>query len=245
MDIKKTYFNVIANNIEIIADKQADKLHSISQLIYECMKNNGVVQLFGCRYGQEFVNELNFRAGGIAPYHSMNVNDLMLRGIAAPELIKSYEIFNHPEYLDKLLGCYQLDERDMIIIVSYKGNEPLIVAMAKHYHDNGQKVIGVINGYDYNHSDALPDGTKLLDYCDDYFDLDTQNKPDLAVEVNGQGVGQITSTVGNVLAQMLTADLYDVYKEHGENAPVLLSANLKDADKHNNALTGIYERRVR
>ena len=67
----------------------------------------------------------------------------------------------------------------------------------------------------------------------------------LITEINGLKVGQLSSTVSNVTAQMLTAELYDWFKSQGKEAPVLLSANIKGADVHNNTLTDPYGRRVR
>ena len=69
--------------------------------------------------------------------------------------------------------------------------------------------------------------------------------PDIALNVGGLNIGQASSTVSNVMAQMITADLYSYFVEHGKEAPVLLSANVKNADIHNNSLTDPYERRVR
>ena len=69
--------------------------------------------------------------------------------------------------------------------------------------------------------------------------------PDVALNIDGLSVGQASSTVTNVIAQMITADVYEYYVSKGKEAPVLLSANVKGADVHNNSLTDPYERRVR
>ena len=70
-------------------------------------------------------------------------------------------------------------------------------------------------------------------------------EPDVALDIKGVKVGQLSSTVTNVCAQMITAEIYRCYVEAGKEAPVLLSANIKGADVHNNSLTDPYGRRVR
>ena len=67
MDIKKKYFDLIKEKIEEVYKCQSDKMSEVAALFGSCMENEGVVQLFGVAHGEEFVNELNYRAGGIAP----------------------------------------------------------------------------------------------------------------------------------------------------------------------------------
>ena len=71
------------------------------------------------------------------------------------------------------------------------------------------------------------------------------DEPDLAIDIDGVKTGQLSSTVANVLAQMLTAEIYNYFVSKGKEAPILLSANIKGADVHNNSLTDPYGRRVR
>ena len=66
MDIKKKYFDLIKEKIEEVYKCQSDKMSEVAALFGSCMENEGVVQLFGVAHGEEFVNELNYRAGGIA-----------------------------------------------------------------------------------------------------------------------------------------------------------------------------------
>lgn len=239
MDIKRQYFDLIENKITAVYDAQNDKFKKVAKLFGECMSNTGVVQLFGVKHGEEFVNELYYRAGGIAPLHGFKLKDMMLKGLIDQKDIDSGEIYNNENVVDIFLNNYQVDDRDMLVVVSYCGNEPLVLALAKRYKDKGQKVVAVINKKSYDKTDS-----NLLDYCDEWLDMGAED-PDIAMHVDGLAIGQVSSTVANVIAQMLTADVYDYYVSNGKPAPVLLSANVKGADIHNNSLTDPYERRVR
>ena len=245
MDVKKEYFALVKASINDAYLEESSDLKKVANIICDTMVNKGVVQLFGSKHANEFVNELNFRAGGLAPYHGMNVSILDEKGLVDHDIIESNAVYDDTKYLDLLLSQYKLDDRDMIIIVSQYGNEPLVVELAKRYHDNGQKVIAVVNMKSYEVALAKHEsGKKLLDYADMSLDMGA-SEPDVALKIGDYRIGQTSSTIANVIAQMLTGEVYNCFIERGLEAPVLLSANIKGADVHNNALTDVYEGRVR
>ena len=239
MEIKKRYFELIKERIKDAYDRQIDKIREVAQLFGECAEAGGVIQLFGVRHGEEFVNELNYRAGGLAPFHALRLKDMMLKGLIDQDDIDSGVIYDDLSLIDKFPEAFEMDERDMYCIVSFYGNEPVVIEIARRAKEKGQKVVAVVNKKSYD----LHGGT-LLDYADACLDMNAE-EPDLALDVNGYPVGQISSTVTNVIAQMITAEFYDYYVRQGKEAPVLLSANIKGADVHNNSLTDPYGRRIR
>lgn len=244
VDIKKLYLDILKEQIENVYDDQSDKIKEAAEMICDTMTNGGVVQLFGFNHANEFVNELNFRAGGMAPYHGMSVSILDLEGEAPHAIISDGSIANDPSYIDKMLAHYKLDDRDMLIVVSKDASERFTLELAKRYKANGQKVIAVVNKKSYDVKAIGDQGEKLLDIADMYLDMGS-TRSDITIKVDDLRVAQTSSTVANVLAQMLTAEVYNCFKERGLEAPVLLSANLKGADLHNNALTDVYMGRVR
>ncbi|MBR4421914.1 MAG: sugar isomerase domain-containing protein [Erysipelotrichaceae bacterium] len=239
MDIKKAYFELIKDRVSDAYEKQKDQIKAVAEMFSACMGNKGVVQLFGVRHGEEFVNELNYRAGGIAPFHGLKLKELVLMELVDQKDIDSGKIYEDLSVIDKFAQIYDLDDRDMYCLVSFYGNEPLIVELARRAKEKGQKVVAVVNRKSYDQY-----GGTLLDYADLYLDMDAE-EPDLALDINGTKTGQLSSTVTNVIAQMITAEIYNCFLSQGKEAPVLLSANIKGADVHNNSLTDPYGRRVR
>lgn len=239
MDIKRKYFNLVQANIEKAYQENAERLKVVADMFGQCMENGGVVQLFGVRHGDELVNELNYRAGGIAPFHAFKFMDLVLREKLDQKEVDSGEVFNDISVIDRFNSIYQLDDRDMYTLISYYGNEPLVIEFARRAKEKGQKVVAIVNMEAYKKN-----GGTLLDYADAYLDMCAQD-PDIAMDIDGVPVGQLSSTVANTVGQMLTAEVYNWFVSHGKEAPVLLSANVKGADIHNNSLTDPYERRVR
>jgi len=239
MDIKKTYYELIKDRVSDAYEKQKDQIKAVAEMFSSCMENMGVVQLFGVRHGEEFVNELNYRAGGIAPFHGLKLKELVLKELLKQDEIDSGEVYGDLSVIDKFARIYDLDDRDMYCLVSFYGNEPLIVELARRAKEKGQKVVAVVNRKSYDKY-----GGKLLNYADLYLDMDA-DEPDLALDIDGIKTGQLSSTVCNVIAQMITAEVYNSFVSKGKEAPVLLSANIKGADIHNNSLTDPYGRRVR
>ncbi|MBQ6492275.1 MAG: sugar isomerase domain-containing protein [Erysipelotrichaceae bacterium] len=239
MDIMKQYFDLIREKVDDAYAKENDRFSQIAAMFGECMENLGVVQLFGVRHGEEFVNELNYRAGGIAPFHGLKLKDLVLKEMIDQKDIDSGAIYDDLSVADKFEQAYDLDDRDMYCLVSFYGNEPLIIELARRAKAKGQKVVGVVNKRSYDRF-----GGTLLDYCDAWLDMGADD-PDTALEIDGLKIGQLSSTVSNVIAQMLTAEIYQYYVRSGKEAPVLLSANINGADVHNDSLTDPYGRRIR
>lgn len=239
MDIKKQYFELVKEKVDYCYNNQAEKIKKVARIFGECMDNGGVVQLYGFGHSEEFVNELNYRAGGIALFHALRIKELVLRGLIKQEEVDSRSIFESDKAIGIFEEAYQLDDRDMIVIVCPCGKETLSIELAKKYKANGQKVVAVINKKTYDKV-----GGTLLEYADEYLDM-CGDEPDVALTIGDTKVGQLSSTVTNVMAQMLTAEVYNYFVESGKEAPVLLSANIKGADIHNNSLTDPYERRIR
>lgn len=239
MDIKKEYFELIKKKVNEAYDLEHEQLKKVAAMFGECMENLGVVQLFGVRHGEEFVNEMNYRAGGIAPFHAYKFRDLILNKKLEQSKIDSGEVYNDPSVIERFEELYELDDRDMYCLVSFYGNEPLVIELAKKAKAKGQKVVGVVNRKSYDRV-----GGRLLDYCDAWLDMSADD-PDVALDIDGVKTGQLSSTVTNVIAQMLTAEIYKYFIDQGKQAPVLLSANIKGADVHNNSLTDPYGRRIR
>ena len=236
-DIKRKYVDVLLNKINEAADTQQDKIKKIAAMFFDCMEHQGVVQLFGHKLNEEFVNELNYRAGGLVPFHAIKAKESAMQGLLPIE-VASGEFMNDPKWVDTVTSVYELDDRDMYCLVSINGNEPFILEMAKRAKDKGQKIVVVTNLKSYK-----AHGGTLLDYADEYLDM-MADEPDLAVEYNGMKLAQYGTTVGSVIAQMLTAEVYQRFEDKYGKAPVLLSANIAGADAHNHELCIPYGRRV-
>lgn len=237
MDIKRKVFDELIFRYNRMYAFEKANIEAAAKLIKGCVENGGVVQVCGVGHGEEFRNELNFRAGGMAYVHGINVDDFFVRNMITSK--QKEEFFDHRENADYLDSFYEFDDRDIFVLVSLKGDEELLLEIAKRAHAKHQKVIAVCN-----RANTTKKTQDLLDICDLVLDI-CSDSDDSLVNFNGQPFGQAWTTVSNVMAQMITGEVYRLYHEEGKECPILLSANLKGADIHNNALTDPYGRRIR
>ena len=236
-DIKREYVDLLLNKIDEITIAQQNKIKEVAAMFFNCMDHQGVVQLFGHRLSEEFVNELNYRAGGLVPFHAIRAKQSAMEGLL-PIDVAAEEYDNDAKWVDTVLSVYELDDRDMYCLVSLSGNEPFVLELARRAKEKGQKVVAVVNLESYKKN-----GGTLLEYADAYLDMGA-DEPDLAVDINGSKYGQYGTTIGSIIAQMLTAEVYQLFEDTYGKAPVLISMNIAGADAYNHELCIPYGRRV-
>lgn len=239
MDIKRKVFDEMITRYKTMHIFEKVNIERTAQLIKECILHGGVVQLCGAGHAEEFVNELNYRAGGIAPIHAFRVNDLYIRKLISEE--EKAEFFEHEENAEKFISFYELNDKDMYILVSLTADEPLLLELAKKARAKGQRVVFICNKA---HCKLKESKEAIFEYCDVVLDMGAAEK-DVLTYIGEEAIGQSWTTTANVMAQMITSEVYRLYHEEHTPCPVLLSANLKGADVHNNLLTDSYGKRVR
>ena len=84
-----------------------------------------------------------------------------------------------------------------------------------------------------NGKDLVALSDYVLDLCTPVEDTILTLKEDIKIT-------QVANVVGNIFAQMLTAETYRYLKDKGLEAPVLLSANVTGADVHNRKISDVY-----
>ncbi len=241
MSKSKEFFDVAKKHLEEIKAMQHDQILQAAKMMGDCMETNGVVQLFGIGHGLAFSMELGYRAGGLMPFHQMKYKDLALRGIISEEQLHDPAINNDISITHKLFDLYNIFDEDMFILVSYAGNEPVLVETALLAKEKNQKIIAVVNKKLADESVAIhPSGKTLLDLADLVIDIMAPNPDTVITLSNGDQINQVSTICSNVIAQMLTAETYHYLKETGKDCPVLLSANVKGADVHNKAISDRY-----
>ena len=242
----KDYFQIIRQSLINAKTSQRENILAAAQMMGDCMINKGVVQLFGLGHGIAFSMELGFRAGGLVPFHQLRVQDLLLQGKVTPEEANAEGYEDRPDLAQKIYDMYIMDDRDMYILISNGANEGVGVEFARMVKEKGQKVILVTSKACSDASVSHhPSGKKISDYADLIIDNGAMN-PDTVIEMeDGTKINQTATIVGNFLAQMICAETYRYITSKGLDCPVLLSANVKGADVHNNYYTDQYNGRVR
>ncbi len=245
MDNKvKEYFQLARENLDLIVERNEEKIRQAAAMFKQCMDRDGIVQLFGIKHGLGFSMELGYRAGGLMPFHKMSLNDLVMKGLITQKEYEDPAIYDDLSAAGKLVGCHNIHDEDMYAIASDSGCEGVVVEMAMLAKAKGQKVLAVINKRAADASESHhPSGKKLEDMADLVIDT-LAPWPDVNIEIeDGVRMGSINTYNGNIIAQCITAEAYDLYQQAGEDCPILLSQNLAGADAHNKNISDKYEGR--
>ena len=234
------YFKVAKDYIDSAYVTQRKNIIDASMLACECMEKNGIIQLVGLNHGCEFAMELGYRAGGLMPFHQFNLRDLALRGHIDKDTLNNPEIINDEGLAKKWMDIYNIEKSDMYLFSSDDGCEALLTELARIVKSDHRNVIVVIPLQKVINSESKHSlGYKITDFADVIIDLGVDGDTTV-LSIGDVEINQVSTIVGNVIAQMMTAEMYRYFKEHDKECPVLLSANVKGADVHNRALAEKY-----
>jgi len=241
MSKTKEFFDVAETYLQRIISQEKATIVAAAGMMGDCMNDNGIIQLFGLDHGVAFSMELGYRAGGLMPFHQFRTSDLVLRDVISEADFKKPDFNDDLTMATKLINLYNVDCADMFCLISYSGNEPLIVEVALQAKQNNHKIIAVVNKRMVaTLAPRHPSGKKLTDLADIVLDVLAPNPDTVMTLSDGSPFGQVSSICGNVIAQMLTAEIYRYLSDQGQSCPVLLSANVKGADVHNRAISDKY-----
>ena len=232
------YIHNFVSLVDSITANLKDEIQDMAKGIGQVMKDEGIIQLFGWQQDQTLPMELGYRAGGLIQYHRIDVKDLALRKIISNEEYLDDSIKNRTDLVPHIFEVYNIDKRDGFLITQISALAPFNDAFVKEIKVRGHKLFLITNS-------KFPLATETLAYqeADLIIDLNLAY-PDNAIELsNGMKIGATSNLLGNVVAQMLTAEIYSYLKSIGENSGVLLSANIKGADEHNRILGLKYDGR--
>ena len=240
-----SFFTVAGEAIKRVEKTQLDAIRRASVVLAERMRSSGVVQVFGTGHSRAFAMEMAGRAGGLVPVHGMYLDDLALSGRYPVKEVKDPAFERRPEIARELFGLYDVRPEDAFIVVSSSGRNGATVEMALTAKERKLPLVVVTS---MAHTSAVasrhPSGKRLfelgdivIDNCAPYGD---------AVFGTGQGskICAVSSVTGAMIAQSLTAEIAASYHAHGEEPPVLISANIDGADDHNARVRAQYGSRI-
>ncbi len=227
-------FKLVKEQISRVMVEDQPAVLQAAELIAKAMANDGILQLLGCGNNSTFAMEMGHRAGGFCQCHQMNLQDLVVRGIVSLEEYSDPDFADRDDVADKLWNTYNIDSRDIFILVQLDRHVKTIAAIARKIKERGQTYIYVTNSQ--NH---LPD-QEVVDNADVVIDINLPADKQAIPFTDELSIAPVYGLLGNIVAQMLTAEIYGYMKDHDITPKLLLSANIRGADKHNNDLLEAY-----
>jgi uncharacterized phosphosugar-binding protein len=241
----EAFFRVARDALERVERTQLSEIERAADLLAASLLADGVVHIFGTGHSRAFAMEMAGRAGGLAPFHAMTLEDLAFRGKRTSEEVLDPTLERDAEVAREVLSLYDVRPEDAFIVVSNSGRNGSTVEMALAAREMGLPVV-VVTSLDHTRkvTSRHPSGKRLFEVADVVLD-NAAPFGDAVLEVDG-GVRlcAVSSLTGAFIAQALTAEVARRYTDAGVEVPVFVSANVDGSDERNELLRRRYEGRI-
>lgn len=207
--------------------------------IAESLSNKGWIYTSGTGHSHMFAEEIFYRAGGFARVRPILDPDLMLHKDATG----STEVERREGYAKTLFEGYEICNKDIFIISSNSGRNPVSIEMAQIAKEKGSKVIVLTN---LQHSKSVSSrhssGLKLYQVAD--LTLDNFGEiGDAAISFDSLDgrVGATSTVVGTALLQAIMVQSVSLLLKSGTDPEIFISSNSDSGEAHNEALLAKYK----
>lgn len=229
---------------ELIADlgldavkRQLPEIKAAAKLIFDSATSGGNVFTFGAGHAQSLAMEFSSRAGGLAIFQSMHLQDIREEHRDAFWDLRDSQPERIPENGIKVLDHHKIKESDVVIIASQSGRNGAIVEMALECKKRGIKVIGLSSN---KHSDSVDSRHLSALMLSDVVDISIDNGSvigDAVAELpDGKSICSASTVCFVLIAQAINAEVTKIFLLNSLPVPLLVSANLDHGDKANSPL---------
>ncbi|MFC7545361.1 sugar isomerase domain-containing protein [Plantactinospora sp. GCM10030261] len=239
------YLAAVSEAVERVGTGQREAVRRAADLVYACVRADGVVHAFGTGHSEALSMEIAGRAGGLVPTNRIAMRDLVLYG-GEPASVLGATLERDHTVARRLLDLAPVREPDLFVIASNSGVNGTIVEFATLVKDRGHPLIAFTS---LAHSMAVPprhpSGRRLLDIADVVLDNGAPYGDAALPLPDGGAVGALSSITAALLAQQVVVEVVGRMVAAGETPPVYLSANIPAGDEHNRVLEQRYAGRIR
>lgn len=228
-----TYASEYLENMESILEQikaNQPQYRETAAAILAQVKKGGMIFPFGTGHGHLLALEMFYRAGGMVRVNPILTEELMLHKSATGS-----SAFERSEgKAEPLLNEYNVGDKDVVIVFSNSGINPLTIEMALGAKERGALTVALTN---LNHSRPLQSrhhsGLKLYEICD--FVLDNFGVlGDACVEVaSGIKIGPTSTIAGAAIVHTLTAMMVAMAEADGYDLELYTSGNVPNGHERN------------
>lgn len=209
-------------------------LEAVADEIVKTLLRGGKVFTFGAGHAQAFAMELTSRAGGLAFYQSMHLQDIRTKIRDAFWDLRDSAPERVPENGIRLLDHHKVTAKDLVIIASQSGRNGAPIEMALECQRRNIKIVGISSK---RHTDSVasrhPSGQKLCEVVTHFID-NGSFIGDAALELpDGKSICSLSTIGFTLIAQSLNLLVVRELMIQGVTPPVLVSANLDHGDNAN------------
>lgn len=242
------YLPSVINNLKIVEEKQAENIKKAAELMFEAIKNDKLINVYGGGGHTTLpVGEMFFRAGGLC-----NINPIMEPALSVfNQALKYLELERTENFGKAILRYYDLKKDDVLIIFHNIGINAATIDAAIEAKNLGVKIIAVSSSYWQNEipqgfSIRHSSGKNLFDFADVCID-DYNPVGDSAVRLDGfdTPIAPISNIIDFYIAHRLEIETVQLCIDNGIEPPVWKSANVPGGDEFNKAYINKYKPRIK
>lgn len=213
-----------------------------AEMMAHSIASGGIVQLFGCGHSHILTEEVFYRAGGLAPVKAIFHEPLMLHQGA----VTSSENERRNDYAQQFMKNQDIQENDVVIVISTSGKNPVPVDVAMLAKEKGAYVIGLTSSAYGQDLPRHKKGKLLCDVVDLVLDNYIQKGDAMMKHIDANvRFGSASTVIGATIINSLFIETVNLLVDQGVNPPpVFISGNVDGADKHNQKLVETYRKRI-
>lgn len=237
-----TYFDKLKKLITIIEKEEKYNLKKAASKIADCIQKDGILHVFGCGHSHILGEELFYRAGGLAPINPILIEDLMLHKGA----VKSSELEQSEHFADNFTSSLILEPKDIVIVVSTSGRNPVPIDVANYVKKQGAYVIAITS---IIYTKKVQSRHKSGNFLTDVADLTIDNHievGDALMKHDSLGIsfGSGSTVVGTAIINGIMVEAIKIMIDNNFDPPIFRSGNADGATEHNLKLINKYKGRL-
>ncbi|HJO95385.1 MAG TPA: SIS domain-containing protein [Victivallales bacterium] len=245
--ITKQYLSKVINHLNSIAN-QEDNIKKAADLIVEQVKRNRIIHAYGPGgHSNLGTQEIFFRAGGL-----MCINAILDGGtLLSNGALRSMQIERLPGYGKIVIGDYDIQKGDLLIIINAYGINSATIDAALEAKKLGVKTIGVTSAKHAsatpeNHIARHPSKKNLFEIVDVLLDCEVE-VGDAVIEIPGfeQKVAAMSTFANAFLLNSMVAEAVNKLVGEGIKPPVWMSGNAEGGDEWNNRFIDEFKDKIR
>ncbi len=223
------FARIIEEKVETAAKQESEHIDTAAKMFNDCVEAGHKIYFFGTGHSYMTGQEVFGRAGGYAGFVPILENELSMNHI-----IKSTYIERIPEYATVIMGLYDFQKDDVVVMTSNSGRNGLVVEMALKFKEKGLKIIAITA---MNNQAKIKSrhasGKKLCNLADLCLNNESDYGDVSLTHSDGTQTGPTSTIMDCFLIDAVVSNFVDLQiKEHG-SAPVFISSNVDAGDKHN------------
>lgn len=236
------YAETIISQIREITEKEIAAIDKAADKVAETIARDGLVHLFGCGHSHMLVEEVFYRAGGLAAINPILDTAVMLHEGA----VKSSMVERMEGYAAHILNNYDVKPGEPIIVISNSGVNGVPVDMALEAKAKGLFVIVIVSSAYFKEGSRHSSGKKLYEVADLVID---NHLPygDALMEVPGTDIRMSpgSTVIGATILNMMMTMAVNKLAEQGIEPPVYRSGNVPGGFEQNLKHIEKYRQRIK